>query len=138
MTEHPHDQDTDTDTPDGQEAPQEGQERPQDGPETFPAEVVRELREEAARYRVRAKRADDYARQLFHARVAALGKLADPDDLEYSEDLVDDLPALEAAVDELIGRKPHLASRTPRGDIGQGATGAGAGVDLAALLRANS
>ena len=104
-------------------------------PDTFPREYVEQLRKEAAEARVKAKKADDYARALFHSRVAALGRLADPDDLPFDPDILDDLPALEAAVEDLIGRRPHLAARTPRGDIGQGTTTHTTDIDLAALLR---
>lgn len=120
------------------EATQDTQEAPEDEQEVFPAAYVRQLRQEAAEARVRAKKADDYAKELFHARVAAMGKLADPTDLAFDDKLLDDHPALERAVDELIGRKPHLAARTPRGDIGQGSSGAGATVDLADILRRNA
>lgn len=56
-------------------------------------------------------------------------------DLDFAEEHLDDPVALTAAVDNLLARKPHLASRRPTGEIGQGAapsTGIG---DLAALLR---
>lgn len=109
---------------------------PQADADTFPREYVEQLRREAAESRQKAKRADEYARQLFTARVAATGRLADPNDLPFNTDLVDNLPALEAAIDELLGQHPHYAARTPRGDIGQGVgTVRHDDVDLAALLR---
>lgn len=40
-----------------------------------------------------------------------------------------------AAITDLISRKPHLASRRPAGEIGQGASPSTANVDLAAILR---
>lgn len=44
--------------------------------------------------------------------------------------------ALAAAIDDLLTCKPHLASRRPTGDIGQGASpSATRSVDLAALLQ---
>ena len=52
--------------------------------------------------------------------------------------LLDDPDALTTAIDTLLASKPHLASRTPRGDVGQGSTGASGDVDLAALLRAGA
>ena len=52
--------------------------------------------------------------------VRPAGKLADPTDLEFDEDHLDDPDALAAAVDDLLARKPHLASRRPTGEIGQG------------------
>lgn len=90
----------------------------EDDAETFPREYVEKLRRESAEYRTRAKRADDLAAQLHTARVAATGRLADPADLPYAEDLDDD--ALGAAIDELLTAKPHLATRRPRGDVDQG------------------
>ncbi len=47
-----------------------------------------------------------------------------------------DTDALAAAVDDLLTRKRHLASRRPVGEIGQGTSPlAASSVDLAALLR---
>lgn len=121
--------DTPTDTPVAPGTPAEDA-------ETFPREYVEKLRAEAAEARVKAKRADDYARQLFTARVAATGRLADPNDLPFDAALVDDPAGLNAALDELIGAHPHYAARTPRGNVGQGATGTPSStVDLAAMLR---
>lgn len=112
---------------------------PADDAETFPREYVEKLRKEAADARVKAKRADDLARELFTARVTATGRLADPSDLPFSDELVADADALNAAIDGLLAAKPHLASRTPRGDVGQGPTGGNSGdVDLAAMLRAGA
>lgn len=106
-----------------------------DEPDTFPRDYVEKLRKENAGYRDKAKKAETYARELFSARVAATGRLADPDDLTFDEALLDDHDALTAAVEELVARKPHLASRKPRGDVGQGLSGSSATVDLAGLLR---
>lgn len=122
-----------TDTP---EAPQDAPQPPQDAPEAFPRAYVEQLRQEAAEARVRAKRADVLAEQLFYARVNATGRLADPTDLPFDPEILDDHPAIEAAIDALVAAKPHLASRTPRGDVGQGVlSGATDTVDLAAILR---
>lgn len=119
---------------------------PTDGtpdPETFPRAVVEELRRENADQRVKAKRGDALAQRLVLAYAQALGRLADPTDLPYDEALCDDdgIPdpaKIADAVDELLGRKPHLADRRPRGDVGQGATGETTGVDLAGMLRARA
>lgn len=105
-------------------------------PDTFPRSVVEKLRKENAGYRDKAKKAETYARELFSARVAATGRLADPDDLSFDEALLDDHDALTAAVEELVARKPHLALRKPRGDVGAGALSSdGSSVDLAGILR---
>lgn len=134
-------------TPDG-ETPPEGGPTPENGadgseendPDTFPREYVQNLRKEAAGYRERAKKADDYAAQLHALMVEKLGKLADPSDLPFDEAHLADPAALAAAVEELLARKPHLASRKVYGDIGQGDRGDGldGGVSLANLLRQNA
>ncbi len=96
---------------------------------------VVKLRAKNAKYRERARSADTYAERLHTELVRATGKLADPTDLEFAEHF-DDPDALAAALGDLLARKPHLASRRPAGDIGQGASPvAASSVDLAALLR---
>lgn len=112
---------------------------PTESTETFPREYVEKLRQEAAEARVKAKRADDLARALFASRVAATGRLADPSDLPFDENLLDDAAAMNTAIDELLADHPHYAARTPRGNVGQGAmTSSTATVDLAGLLRARA
>ncbi|MGI5951825.1 MAG: hypothetical protein ACOX61_08275 [Brooklawnia sp.] len=127
-----------TDTPDTPPEAPESTETPEQATDTFPREYVEQLRREAAEARVRAKRADDLAQALFVSRVAATGRLADPNDLPYDEAILDDPAKLDAAIDELLDAHPHYATRTPRGDIGQGPTPEPAGVDLAAILRAGA
>jgi hypothetical protein len=99
----------------------------QDDSEKFPRDYVEKIRRESAGYRDRAKsaegRVDELSRALFTARVEASGKLADATDLPYSADLLDDPAALDAAVDILIGDRPHYAKRAPKGDVGQGNRG---------------
>lgn len=107
----------------------------EDDPETFPREYVLKLRKEAADARVKSKRADDLAASLFTARVAATGRMADPSDLPFNAEVLDDPDGITAAIDQLLAGKPHLASRRPFGNIGQGTTGAVDSVDLAAMLR---
>lgn len=106
--------------------------------ETFPRAYVDKLRKEAAGHRERAKRADEFAAALWEARVAASGRLADPTDLPMPEDADPlDTEAVEAAVEDLLARKPHLATRRPSGNIGQGVGSAPQNVSLAGMLRAN-
>jgi len=112
-------------------------------PETFPRAVVEELRRENAEARTKAKRADDLARRLLTATIASTtaGILTDPTDLPVTDDLLGedgypDPARIEAAARDLAGRKPYLADRRPRGDVGQGATADAATVDLAGILRA--
>ncbi|MCG7429036.1 hypothetical protein [Dermacoccus nishinomiyaensis] len=111
---------------------------PEDDAETFPREYVEKLRKEAADARVKAKRADDLAARLHTALVAATGRLADPSDLPFDDAHLEDADALNAAVDALLARKPHLASRRPVGSIGQGATSPADRVSLAGILRHNA
>lgn len=93
---------------------------PDGSPDTFPKAYVDKLRKEAADNRVKAKRAEDYANRLHTALVEANGRLADPSDLPFDAAHLEDAEALDAAISDLLARKPHLASRTPRGNIGQG------------------
>lgn len=123
---------------DGQEAAQEGSDGTETEPETFPRAYVEKLRQEAAEHRTKAKDRDALAQRLHTALVAATGRLADATDLVFDEAHLESEEALNAAVDDLLARKPHLASRRPTGDIGQGATGTDQVVDLAAMLRARA
>lgn len=108
-------------------------------PETFPREYVEKLRKENAGYRDKAKKTDDYAHQLHAALVKETGRLADPTDLPFNPEHLEDPAALAAAVDNLLANKPHLASRKPTGDIGQGIMSeASETISLAGLLRANA
>lgn len=115
-----------------------GTETAQTEPETFPREYVEKLRKEAADHRVRATDRDALAERLHTALVTTTGRLADPTDLPYDEDHLTDETALNTAIDDLLDRKPHLASRRIVGDIGQGATGTDTPVDLAGILRRNA
>lgn len=107
-------------------------------PEKFPREYVAKLRDEAAKHRTRARRADDLAQRLHGALVAAAGRLAYPTDLAFDEAHLSDPDALTAAIDDLLTRKPHLASRRIVGDVGQGARRGDSSVDLAGMLRSNA
>lgn len=106
-----------------------------DEPDTFPRDYVEKLRDESAKYRQRAQRADDLAQRLHVALTAATGRLQDADDLPFDEKHIDDSEALTAAIDDLLKRKPHLASRKLAGNVGQGTTETNTTVDLAGLLR---
>lgn len=104
---------------------------------------VTRLRAEAAEARVKAKRADALAVQAVSALAAADGRLVDPDDLAFTEDLLTedgtvDADKVAAAIDALIARKPHLAARRPTTPIPQGAQPEPESVSLAAMLRART
>lgn len=109
-------------------------------PETFTREYVTELRDEAKAHRLRARDAeherDRLREQLWVARVAALDVLADPSDLPLDVDALDDPGALERAARDLVARKPHMAKRVARGDIGQHAPATDDGFSLVGALRA--
>lgn len=107
-----------TDTPEGDTSDT----TPEDG-DVFPREVVEDLRRENGRYRQRAQKADTYAQRLHLELVRATGRLADPTDLPFDEAHLDDGEILTTAIDELLTRKPHLATRRPTGDVGQGTRG---------------
>ncbi len=110
---------------------------PVDG-DTFPREYVERLRSESAGHRTAAKAASEAllpVQQRLHALlVAGTGRLADPSDLPFDAAHLDDEAALTTALDELLTRKPHLASRRVVGDVGQGAGTPKAEVSLAGML----
>jgi hypothetical protein len=109
--------------------------QPEEESEVFPRDYVEKLRQENGRYRQRAQRADELAHRLHVELVKATGRLADPTDLPFDENHLDDTQALADAVEALLNAKPHLASRRPTGEIGQGPATTSGTVDLAALLR---
>lgn len=59
-------------------------------PETFPRDYVEQLRQENGKYRQWAQRADHYAQRLHTELVRATGRLADPTDLTFNEDHIND------------------------------------------------
>lgn len=110
----------------------------EDEPDTFPRSYVEDLRQENGKYRQRAQAGEVYAQRLHAELVRATGRLADPTDLPFDAEHLDDPEKLTTAVDDLLARKPHLASRRPFGEIGQGASPSVVTVDLAAILRQNA
>ncbi|RCS98611.1 hypothetical protein CIK60_09310, partial [Brevibacterium aurantiacum] len=89
-------------------------------------------------YRQRAGQADDLAERLHHALVAATGRLMDPSDLEFDESHIKDPQELKASIDDLLKEKPYLGKRTPKGDIGQGASGGSGTVNLVDIMRSQA
>jgi hypothetical protein len=68
--------------------------------------------------------------------VRATGGFGRPDRPRVRRRTPNDPGALAAAVDDLLARKLHLASRRPVGEIGHGASpSAKRSLDLAAVLR---
>ena len=104
-------------------------------PDTFPREYVEELRQENARYRTEAKTAETLGARLHTELVRATGKLADPTDLPFDVEHLEDADKLAAAVDALIASKPHLKARRIVGTVGQGESGAVSSVSLLGMLR---
>ena len=96
--------------------------------ETFPRKYVEELRTENGTYRNRAKdaeaKADELAKALWTERVRSLGVLADPADLPYDPEALDDLELIRSQADDLLGAKPHLRTRQITERVGQGERGA--------------
>ncbi|MBP2455182.1 hypothetical protein [Mycolicibacterium lutetiense] len=111
-----------TDTPEGV-----SQTHTPDDAETFPREYVEKLRTENGKYRQRAGEADTLAQRLHSELVRATGRLADPTDLPFDEGHLADPDKLAGAINELLEAKPHLATRRPSGDIGQGQRGPATG-----------
>ena len=135
-------QPTDQDTPDREtEEPDENNVSRETEESEEPAEKseVGKLRRESANYRTRLReseqRADELARELVAARIRESGRLADPTDLDPDPTLLED-GALDAAIDDLLERKPHLKARS-FGDVGQHDRAASDGVSLGSLLRNN-
>lgn len=110
----------------------------EDEQETFPRKYVEELRTENGTYRNRAKdaeaKADELAQALWTERVRSLGVLADPADLPYDPEALDDLEQIKAQADELLEAKPHLRTRQITERVGQGERGAEA-ISLVELLQ---
>lgn len=110
-----------------------------DDPDTFDRAYVERLRRESGDHRRRAREAeqvaDELRAQLWRERVDSLGLLADPGDLPFDAELLDDPEGIRAAVDKLLDERPHLRSRRIRERIGQGEGSPTSGVSLSALLR---
>ena len=92
----------------------EDEDEGQDG-DTFPRPYVERLRSRSAGYRTRATAAEgrvsELEQALYTERVRALDVLADPTDLPYDPEALDDPDAPRAAVDELVAKRPHLRRR---------------------------
>ena len=89
-------------------------------PDTFDRSYVEKLRKESAKYRDKAKRTEELEKRLHRSLVAQDGRLADPDDLEFNPDHLDDPGALSDAIANLVAKKPGLRAQRLSGDIGAG------------------
>lgn len=105
--------------------------------DTFPRSYVEKLRKESATYRERAKAADELGKRLHEALVKLDGRLADPADLPFDAEHLDDPAALDKAIDALVTTKPGLRARGFTGNVGQGSRGVKkpTGVSLIDLMR---
>lgn len=124
-------------------APQNESEAPETNSDVFPRHYVEELRKESGGYRERAKtaeaNADALSKRLHTALVAATGRLADPADVPYDAEHLDEPEKLAAAIDALLEAKPHLKARKVSGDVGLGQRDSGTPtVDLLGMLRART
>lgn len=88
--------------------------------QTFDRAYVEKLRRESANYRDKAKRAQELERRLHDALVAKDGRLADPTDLEFNPEHLDNPEALSNAISNLVAKKPGLRAQRLSGDVGAG------------------
>ena len=109
--------------------------------ENSSTDQIAEVRREAAGYRTKLRDTEAQLQrvqsELFHAKVAATGRLADASDMPVNVELLDDGDALNAAIDELLQSKPHLKARS-FGGIGQGEKPERSSVSLGGMLRRNA
>lgn len=103
--------------------------------------ALSKVRREAAGYRTQLrdteKKLEAIRGELFHAKVSASGRLADPTDMPVNVELLEDPDALEEAITELLEAKPHLKARK-FGSIGQEDKRKSQGVSLGSILRRNA
>ena len=88
--------------------------------QTFDRAYVEKLRKESANYRDKAKRAQELEQRLHDALVAKDGRLADPADLEFDPEHLDNPEALSNAIANLVAKKPGLRAQRLSGDVGAG------------------
>lgn len=143
----PENDDEPTGGPEGQkDAPKPGEDEQEPQGDTFPRSYVEKIRKENQNYRDRAKKGETALSRLTDSTVreATNGILVDPTDLTYDEESMSDEDGfpdpekIKEAAEALIERKPHLAPRRPRGDIGQGRQRQEEEFSLGALLRENA
>lgn len=101
----------------------------------FSKEYVQELRDEAAKYRTRAKRTENLEQRLHDALVKLDGRLQDASDLQFDPERLSEDDGIAKAITALIEDKPHLAKRTPRGDVGAGKGTPEGAPDLISIMR---
>ncbi|MFZ2598541.1 hypothetical protein, partial [Corynebacterium casei] len=100
--------------PDSQDGENEEQQQ------AFDRKYVEKLRKESAKYRDKAKRAEELEKRLHRSLVAQDGRLADPDDMEFNPEHLHDADALSDAITKLVASKPGLKAQQLSGDVGAG------------------
>lgn len=114
----------------------------EDDADTFPRSYVEKLRKEAGDNRAALSTANETLaatqERLHGLLVAGTGRLQDPTDLAFDAAHLEDDESLSNSLDDLLARKPHLASRRVRGDVGQGAGEPTTRVNLAGMLSARA
>ena len=111
---------------DAVEASQDTPEVSQDAePQTFSADYVKQLRDEAAAHRVKAKRLDEANRRTVAGIAELDGRLINPDEITLTDDMLDDngivdKSRVQAAIQALLQEKPYLGKRTPTTTLPQG------------------
>lgn len=111
---------------DAVEASQDTPEVSQDAePQTFSADYVKQLRDEAAAHRVKAKRLDEANRRTVAGIAELDGRLINPDEITLTDDMLDDngivdKSRVQAAIHALLQEKPYLGKRTPTTTLPQG------------------
>lgn len=110
----------------------------QDGSATL-AKVRREAKNLRDRAKAAEARADELARELWTARVAATGKLDNPAELPFDAEILDDTDAINQAIETAIAQRPYIKSRKISGEVGQGQRGESPGPhDFSGLFRRNA
>jgi hypothetical protein len=94
-------------------------------PQTFSADYVKQLRDEAAAHRVKAKRLDEANRRTVAGIAELDGRLINPAEITLTADMLDengivDKSRVQAAIHALLQDKPYLAKRTPTTTLPQG------------------
>lgn len=89
-----------------------------DEADTFSAEYVKQLREEAAAHRIKAKRTDEANERMVRAVAQMDGRLINADEVTLTDAMLDDdgiadPTKVREVIGELIAAKPYLAKRTP-------------------------
>jgi hypothetical protein len=120
--------DVETDVDTAPETNEENHETETDGDTIVYAKSdLAKLRRSQDAYRQRAKTAEgrvaDLVQQRHEALVRLDGRLQDSTDLPFDPDAVLEPDQITETITEMITAKPHLKSRKPTGDIGQGVRG---------------